>query len=150
MPWWGWITVGALLLVAEMTIVDLEFYLVFLGVSAFAVGLVSLVSPAGIELPYFVEWLVFAGLSVFSLVVFRQRVYSKLRPPPEGEIREGVEGEAAVAVTELAPGATGEVTLRGTRWNAINRGPETIRAGARCHVLRSEGLVLEVESGTGR
>ena len=50
MPWWGWITVGALLLVAEITIVDLEFYLVFLGVSALAVGL-SLV--AGFAMPYF-------------------------------------------------------------------------------------------------
>ncbi len=34
MPWWGWVTIGALLLVAEMTIVDLEFYLIFLGIAA--------------------------------------------------------------------------------------------------------------------
>ena len=49
MPWWGWITVGALLLAAEMTIVDLEFYLVFLGVSAFVVGLLGL---AEVSMPF--------------------------------------------------------------------------------------------------
>lgn len=141
MPWWGWITVGALLLVAEITFVDLEFYLVFLGISALTLGLVSL---SGMMLPYWVQWIVFAGLSILSLVIFRQRVYSKLRPPPEGHVQEGVEGAPALAVESIAPGATGSVTLRGAPWSAINRGSETIKAGARCRVDRSEGLVLEV------
>ena len=49
MPWWGWITDGALLLAAEMTIVDLEFYLVSLGVSGFVVGLLGL---AEVSMPF--------------------------------------------------------------------------------------------------
>ena len=68
MPWWGWVTVGALLLAAEMTIVDLEFYLVFLGASAFLVGMPGL---AGLPLPYWLQWIVFAFLSIASLVFFR-------------------------------------------------------------------------------
>jgi len=42
MPWWAGVTIGAMLLVAEMTIVDLEFYRVFLGASALMVGLMGL------------------------------------------------------------------------------------------------------------
>ena len=49
MPWWGWMAVGALLLVAELTFVDLEFYLVFLGLSALITGMLEL---AGIALPF--------------------------------------------------------------------------------------------------
>ena len=141
MPWWGWVTVGALLLAAEMTFVDLEFYLVFLGVSALLVGLVSV---AGAGKPFWLEWFVFAVLSVGSLVIFRQRLYKMLRPPPEGGIPEGVEGDRAVAVDEIAPGDTGSVTLRGSTWTGLNRGKSTISPGARCRVERSEGLVLEL------
>jgi membrane protein implicated in regulation of membrane protease activity len=43
MPWWGWIIVGALLMGAELFVIDAQFYLVFLGVSAIAVGVIALV-----------------------------------------------------------------------------------------------------------
>lgn len=141
MPWWGWITIGALLLVAEMSIVDLEFYLVFLGISALVVGMLEL---AGFAMPFWLQWLVFAVLAVGSLFVFRQRVYKKLRPPPEGEVQQGVEGDRATAVDTIEPGATGAVTLRGAHWTGLNRGAESIPAGSRCRVERSEGLTLEV------
>lgn len=141
MPWWGWITVGALLLVAEITIVDLEFYLVFLGVSALAVGL-SLV--AGFAMPYWIQWLAFAGLAIVSLVVFRQRVYSKLRPAADGLIGEGIEGELATAIDAIPPGVSGGVMLRGSRWTGRNQGPSAIPAGATCRIERRQGLVLDV------
>ena len=140
MPWWGWVTIGTLLLVAEMTFVDLEFYLVFLGVSALLAGLVSIAVPEKL----WMHWMVFSVLSVASLVIFRQRVYALIRPPPDGEVRSGVEGERATAVDSIAPGATGSVTLRGANWTGLNRGDETIPAGARCRVERSEGVVLEL------
>jgi membrane protein implicated in regulation of membrane protease activity len=124
-----------------MSFVDLDFYLVFLGISALLVGLASI---ARFGMPFWVEWLVFSGLSVGSLVFFRKRVYSKLRPPPESEIREGVEGDRATAVDEIAPAARGAVTLRGTSWTGLNVGGEAIPAGALCLVVRSEGLLLEL------
>ncbi len=77
MAWWGWIAAGALLLAAEMGLVDAEFYLVFLGLSALLVGLLAL---AGLGGPPWVQWLLFAALAATSLVLFRGRVYSRLRP----------------------------------------------------------------------
>lgn len=149
MPWWGWVTVGAMLLVAEMTVVDLEFYLIFLGISALLVGGLALL---GVAMPFWMQWAVFAVLAVASLVIFRQRVYAKLRPPPEGDVQEGVEGARAVAVDTIEPGATGPVTLRGASWTGRNRGATPIPAGASCLVERSEGLVLDLraeEPGSG-
>ncbi|MCA9506344.1 MAG: NfeD family protein [Myxococcales bacterium] len=141
MPWWGWITIGAMLLVAELTIVDLEFYLVLLGVSALAVGGIGL---AGIELAYWVQWALFAVLSLCSLVLFRQRIYRWLRPAPDAEIPQGVVGEEATPVESIAPGATGPVQLRGTTWTARNLETTPIPAGTVCRVERADGLVLEI------
>ena len=141
MPWWGWITVGALLLVAELTFVDFEFYFVFLGVSAFLVGLLDLV---GFEFPYWIQWIVFALLAMASLVFFRQRAYKWLRPPPDANVREGVEGERAVAIEPIPVGGRGHVRLRGTDWTGRNAGTEPIPEGASCLVERADGLVLEI------
>ena len=142
MPWWGWMAVGALLLVAELTFVDLEFYLVFLGLSALITGMLEL---AGIALPFWMQWLVFGALAIGSLVIFRQRLYKKMRPPAEGSVQTGVEGARAQALGEIAPGATGAVSLRGANWSGINRGSETISAGSYCRVERSEGLTLDLQ-----
>lgn len=141
MPWWGWVAVGAILLTAEIAVVDLEFYLVFLGIAALVVGGIAL---AGYALPIWGQWLLFAGLSVVSLVVFRSAVYSRLRPPPEGEIPEGVAGEFATASETIAPGGLGSVTLRGTTWTAVNKGSHVVEAGARCRVTGSSGTQLEL------
>ena len=145
MPWWGWITVGALLLLAELSVVDLEFYLVFLGASALATGLLVL---GGAPLPFWGQWIVFAILAGGSLVFFRRGVYARLRPPPEGDVGQGVVGERAVAESEIAPGASGPVRLRGSIWTARNVGSTLIAARSECHVESHEGLTLEVRAGT--
>ncbi len=38
MPWWMWIVTGAILLGAELFIIDAQFFLVFIGVSALVTG----------------------------------------------------------------------------------------------------------------
>ena len=146
MPWWGWITVGALLLVAELTIVDFGFYLVFLGASAFLVGLIDVL---GFEMPYWAQWIVFALFAMASLVFFRQRAHRWLRPPPDAVVREGVEGGRASAIDSIPVGGTGRVRLRGADWTGRNVGAETIPAGASCLVERSDGLVLELRLDPG-
>ncbi|HJY36904.1 MAG TPA: hypothetical protein VJ299_05540, partial [Steroidobacteraceae bacterium] len=42
MPWWGWLVLAAALLSIELFVIDAQFYLVFLGVSAALVGLFGL------------------------------------------------------------------------------------------------------------
>jgi hypothetical protein len=143
MPWWGWITIGALMLAAELAYVDLEFYLVFLGISALLVGSVEL---AGLPTPWWAQWLGFAALSVGSLVLFRQRVYVLMRPPPEDEVPEGVDGDTARALGPIEPGAHGRVELRGSHWTAVNEGDRAILKGERCTVSSSEGLTVHVRA----
>jgi membrane protein implicated in regulation of membrane protease activity len=141
MPWWGWITIGALLLAAELTFVDLEFYLVFLGASALIVGMIGL---SGVPLPFWLQWIVFAILGIGSLVLFRQRFYAKLHPAADAIIQEGAIGAWATATVSIAPGERGAVTLRGATWTARNVGSVPIPSGASCRVERTEGLILEL------
>lgn len=140
MPWWGWITIGALLLAAEMAFVDAEFYLVFLGVAALVVGLVEL---GGADAPVWLQWLLFALLAVTSLVLFRKRLYRSIRGPTR-DVPENVEDEIAIALESIQPGARGQVELRGSRWTAHNDGDAAIERGAQMRVLRAEGIVLRV------
>jgi len=141
MPWWGWVAAGMMMLVAELALVDAAFYLVFLGISALLVGALAL---AGVPLPFWMQWTVFALLAVGSLVFFRGKVYDRLRGGSAGLIPEGVTGDAAVALEAIAPGARGRVELRGSSWTALNRGTMQIEVGSRCLVERAEGLTLVV------
>lgn len=143
MPWWGWIAAGMMLLTAELFLVDFDFYFVFLGVAALLVGSLEL---AGLALPIYLQWTLFAVLAVVSLVFFRRKVYDLLRGGAGGEIPEGVSGDSAVAREAIAPGARGRVDLRGASWSARNCGSVTIEAGARCRVERADGLTLEVRA----
>jgi membrane protein implicated in regulation of membrane protease activity len=138
--WWIWIVLGAVLLAAELFLIEAEFYLVFLGIAAITVGFLDV---AGLDAPAWVEWLVFGALSAVALVGFRRRLYAKLRPAAAG-FADTLVGETGVASEALLPGARGAAELRGTTWTAHNVGSEPIPAGARVTVERSEGLVLKV------
>ena len=140
MQWWAWIAVGAILLGSELAFVDAQFYLVFVGASAFVVGLLEL---AGLELAMWLQWLIFAVLAAASMLIFRRRIYERMRrklPAMKG----GPAGEIITLPTELSPGETCRLEYRGGSWSAINGGKAAIPAGARARIDRVDGLTLVV------
>jgi len=139
MPWWGWIVLGAVLLGAE-TLVDAQFYLVFFGVAALATGALA---ALGIAEPAWLQWAIFGALCVAGAATFRPRLYGMLRRS-DADVGQGTVGELAVARIPIAPGARGQVELRGTVWEARNTGPSPIAPGESARVERVEGLVLEL------
>jgi len=141
MPWWGWIVLGAVLLLSE-TVVTSEFYLVLLGAAALTMGLLGL---AGFEGPVWSQWVQFGVLSVFFLVVFRRRVWSRLMARQDNP-EEHLINEIAVTEEAIPPGGSGRAQLRGSFWTVQNQGDTPLDAGARVRVKRVEGLVLHVES----
>ncbi len=146
MPWWGWIVVGVVLLAAELTVVDAEFYLVFLGISALAVGLLEI---AGVDAPMWAEWASFGVLAAGSMVFFRRRVYDKLRASPS-DPQHALIGEIAVIRGTIAAGAQGEAELRGTSWTVHNTSAGPLEAGARAEVVAAHGVVLDVRPAASR
>ena len=76
MPWWGWIVIGTILFCAELFAVDAQFYFIFVGAGALVVGLTGL---SGLDLPAWGQWLLFAMLSIASMVAFRKKLFDKIR-----------------------------------------------------------------------
>jgi len=140
MEWWAWIAVGAILLGSELAFVDAQFYLVFVGASAFAVGMLQL---TGLGMPVWLQWLIFAALAITSLIIFRQRIYDRMRrklPPLKG----GPAGEVVTLPADLPPGESCRLEYRGCSWSALNGGKTAIAAGAKARIERVDGLTLVV------
>jgi membrane protein implicated in regulation of membrane protease activity len=139
MPWWGWIVVGAVLLGAELFVVPTDFFLVFLGVAAFAVGGIGFV---GIALPPWGQWATFGVVAALSLVCFRG--WLRTRWPGATRADDTLVGEIAVAREPLAAGASGQIELRGATWSVRNAGDVALAPGDRARVERVEGLTVHV------
>ncbi len=140
MQWWAWIAVGAILLGSELTFVNAQFYLVFVGASALVVGILALAGAATAD---WLQWLIFAALAVTSLLTFRGRIYERMRRTLPA-IRSGPAGEIVMLPLELPPGETCRLEYRGSSWSAINGGKSVIAAGSRARVERVDGLTLVV------
>jgi len=140
MYWWAWIAVGAILLGSELAFVDAQFYLVFVGASAFVVGMLEL---AGAGLAAWLQWLIFAVLAATSMLTFRRRIYERMRrglPAMKG----GPAGEIVTIPMALPPGETCRLEYRGGSWSAVNAGLGVIAAGTRARIERVDGLTLVV------
>ena len=140
MSWWGWCIVGALLLAAELFAVDAQFYLIFLGVAAFVVGLLGVV---GVDLPNWAQWLTFGALSVAAMLTVRKQLYERLRRRPLGRVDTDVAQRVRIPEV-LAPGKTLRVEYRGSGWTALNVGDRPIPAGEEVLIEAVEGLTLRV------
>jgi len=140
MQWWAWIAVGAILLGSELTFVNAQFYLVFVGASALVVGILALAGAAAAD---WLQWLIFAALAVTSLLTFRKSIYERMRRTLPS-MRGGPAGEIVTLPLELPPGETCRLEYRGSSWSAINAGESVIAAGSRARVERVDGLTLVV------
>lgn len=143
MQWWGWIILGTLLLGSELLGVDAAFYLLFVGVAAIMTGLLAVF---GVALAPWLQWLVFATLSLIFMVAFRRRIYTMFRGVA-GDYPSGPAGEFITLDTALAPGATGRQTFRGTNWTVVNDGAAALSAGSKAKIVRVDSLTLIVTAG---
>jgi membrane protein implicated in regulation of membrane protease activity len=142
MQWWAWMTVGAVLLGSELTFVNAQFYLVFVGSAALVVGLADL---AGLHMADWLQWAVFALLSVALVLGFRRRLYHRLRPTLPG-VKCGPAGETVILPANLPPGESLRLEYRGSSWSAVNGGRSVIAAGARARIERVDGLTLVIHA----
>jgi hypothetical protein len=137
-PWWGWITLGGLLLIAEL--VGGALYLLFVGIAAVLVGILVLVVS---DLPFWAHWPIFAVLALALLVGLRRHAHERMNR--SGGF-EAITGENALVVDEIAPDGYGQAILRGAKWEARNVGQSSLTNGQRARVERVDGLTLELRA----
>ena len=142
MVWWGWMVIGALLLGAELFIIEADFFLVFLGAAAVLTGLLGLALPTT---PVWAQWLVFAALSLLSMVLFRKRVYQLLRRNVP-DMADDILREHLQLPVGLPVDGTCRVELRGSTWTARNVGTVAIPPGVQVKIIGVDGITLRVEA----
>jgi inner membrane protein len=143
MAWWAWLVLGIGLLGVEMFVIDAQFYLVFIGLSAAVVGLLDL---AGIGLPVWAQWLIFSALALIAMLAFRRRLYEIVRNR-SGQVDDRLTvGDRVAIPARLEPGAICRVEYRGSTWNARNTGGQAIEAGREAVISQVDGLTLHVRA----
>jgi len=142
MPWWGWMILGALLLGSELMIVDAGFYLVFLGIAAAITGLVEL---SGIGLEPWVQWILFSIIALVLMVLFRKKLYAKLRGSGIG-YETGPRGEIVTVEQALQPGESGRLAYRGTEWTVVNTSDQAFEQGQHVQISSVDGLTLNLDT----
>jgi membrane protein implicated in regulation of membrane protease activity len=138
--WWHWLVLGLLLVLAEMATAG-GFYIIFFGIAAVIVGLLA---GAGLAGSVSMQLLLFTVLAVGSLLLFRTRLLRWMQLEPQGPAVDSLVGDIGLVAHDMAPGEVGKIELRGANWSARNAGPDLLRAGSRCRVLRVDGLMLHV------
>ena len=119
------------------------FYVLFFGVGAIVVGALAGLGVAG---PAWSQWLLFSIVSIVSLGLFRDRLLRRMSPTEPPPTIDALEGEVAVLLEDIAPGAFGKAELRGTTWTTRNADAVTLARGQRCRVTRVDGLTLTVHA----
>ena len=139
MPWWGWIALGGLLLIAEL-LAGGALYLIFIGVAAILVGILAAVFG---DIPPWAHWVIFAVLALLLLVGLRRHARTRLN---RNDGFESIVGELAVAIEAIAPLDFGRVELHGAKWEARNIGSTALAPGQRARVEQVDGLTLHLRA----
>jgi len=143
MVWWYWMLLGLVLLGIEM-VTPGGFYILFFGLAALIVGSLA---GLGIAQADWLQWLMFSGLAILSLLVFRGPLLARLKKQEKDlPAVDTLAGESAIPLEDLAANGTGKAELRGTTWTAHNPGPTPLTKGQRCTVQRVEGLTIWISA----
>lgn len=135
---WMWWALG-LLCVGVETLSQGSFVFMFFGVGALATGCTTLL---GVTPELVWQSLTFVGVATASMVLLRQRLRRGLVGAPKGGAHERPLQEVATAAEAIAPGATGQVELRGTVWRGLNTGTAALRMGQTYRVVRIDNLTV--------
>ncbi|MEZ4413654.1 MAG: NfeD family protein [Gemmatimonadales bacterium] len=138
--WWHWVVLGLFLVLVELAAAG-GFYVIFFGIAALLVGLLSSMHAAG---SIGAQLILFSVLSVASLLLFRDALVQHFQGDPRATEIDQLVGEVAIVIEELPPGAVGKVELRGTTWSARTSTGALLPRGTRCRVTSVDGLTLSV------
>ncbi len=141
MPWWAWLIFGGVLAALEL-LGDTAFYLIFFALAALGVGLLGV---AGAGLPLWAQWVLFAAAAIVSMVLFRKKLYERMRGGLPG-FDGGAQGAVVDVTEDVATGGRVRVQMRGSEWTATNIGDAPIAAGSQARVVGTKGAGLEIEA----
>lgn len=135
---WSWLVAGLILLALELVVPG--GFLLWMGISGIAVGLLTMVQP----MPWALQWLIFGVLSLLTITGWVQ--WNRRRParsdrPYLNRRAEHFIGHETVLEQAIEQGF-GRVVLGDTVWRVSGA---DLPAGQAVRIVGSEGAVLKVE-----
>jgi len=94
MEWWIWIVLGAVLLIADIALIN-TYYLIWFGVGALLAGLLALVAP---ESAMWLQIAVFGVSSLSALLFWLFVMQPKIRAQEMEKAKDDVPGQSGVVV----------------------------------------------------
>lgn len=137
--YWNWLLLGIFLLVVEL-LAPGTFFL-WMGVAAFCVGLLLIPFPS---VPWQYQWLIFAILSVASIIIWRtyfQRYFSVTDEPFLNRRGQQYIGRVFNLDAPIVNGY-GRIRVDDSIWKI--KGPDCPE-GTRVRVVAVEGVILKVQ-----
>ena len=99
MQWWHWAVLGLVLGLLELATPG-GFFILFFGIGALLVSVLSLLGIAG---PLWVQWVTFGALSVITLFFFRDPLLRRMRASERNTPIDQLTSDIAVAKEDIAP-----------------------------------------------
>jgi membrane protein implicated in regulation of membrane protease activity len=97
MQWWHWAVLGLALGLLELATPG-GFFIIFFGVGALLVGLLSMIGFAG---PLWLQWMLFGVLSVVTLFFFRDPLLRRMRAAERTGLVDSLTADIAVDMRAL-------------------------------------------------
>jgi inner membrane protein len=139
---WHWLIASVVMIIIEMVLPAA--YFLWMGISAFVVGLLLYVVPG---IPVLIQVVVFGVLSVISLYMYKR--HQKMNPEEKDEPNLNRRGAQYIGrsftLEEAIVNGVGKVKVDDTIWKV--KGID-MPAGIRVRVMSVEGTVFNVETET--
>ncbi|MBR2264198.1 MAG: NfeD family protein [Firmicutes bacterium] len=134
---WLYIWVGILVAAVIIEAFSMQLMTIWFAIGAICAWIVSVVGG-----PVWLQWCVFAGVSVLTLILTRPIALKYLNPKREPTNADAVPGKEGIVVAEIRPiEGIGQIKVGGQIWSAKpENGTEVVPVGTRVQVVRIEGV----------
>lgn len=139
--WLFWIIVTCVCLILELSSGD--FF-----VTCFAIGGIFGVAAALLDLPFWVQVVVWAIFSVLSIWLIRPRLLHHLHAGGEDRVSnaDALIGRVGTVIEPITPeGEDGYVQVDGDQWKAVSASGETFYRGEKVRIVSRDSIIVKVE-----
>lgn len=135
-----WAVAGLLLIIAD--VVFGTFYMLFIGAAALITALLVWLKVLPNES---VQWLVFAVISIASVILFRKKLVTAFGK--DGADKYVEHAGQKVNVLEAIPAhGIGKVTYKGSQWQAKTQDGTALEANSQAEIVTMDGIILIVKA----
>lgn len=140
MEFWHWLVFGLLLIVAEAFVFGA--FLLWFGIAALMVGVLTFFVPAMIWMPSILTWALLSVVLVLGWQQYRKKKPAKNNAPTINRRGEQIVGRHFTLGRDIVNGV-GELHVDDTRWKLVSH--HDLPAGSKVKVIAVEGTSLRVE-----